>query len=494
MTNMTFMRSGARLIALSLALTLAAGSVAAQEKKPSMPPGQARLIQAWARSLAVQAATYGSAIVAMYNLRDTVAVGPKAKAPPGTIWKFDQIASPKIAEETGYVTPNVNVIYGFGFFDLGQEPVIVTAPDSNGRYYMIEIVDMWDNAFAYAAGKEAGYKGGKYAVVGPGWKGELPAGVKRIEATRWVEMQPRVHVKDQADLAGAVKVMQAITVQGLAQYQGKPAPKPMTYHYEEPRLVPKVASSQLKFVDPLQFWSILSAAMNENPPPQSQIDAFLPQFKYLGMELGKQWKASDVNPLILAEMKIAAQEVGSMMDAAAPLSGKPSNGWDIPPANFGATGADYLTRGLNSVLGLTANTTTEAIYYLATVDGNWKPLNGKTAYTVTFKPPMPYAQAIPPGFWSVTMYDSVTKLTIPNPINRYFLGSDNDMKKNADGSFTMYLQATSPGKDKESNWLPAPKGPFYLLLRNYGPVPEAVEALRSPNAFPMPPIVAVGGK
>src|SRR5208283_1334651 len=195
------------------------GPVVAEDKQPSMPPQQAKLIQDWARSLAVQAATYGSAIVGMYNLRETVAVGPKAKAPPGTIWKFDQIASPKIAEETGYVTPNVDVIYGFGFFDLGQEPVIVTTPDSNGRYYMVEIVDMWDNAFAYAAGKDVGYKGGKYAVVGPGWKGELPADVKRIDApTRWVEIQPRVHVKNQADLDGALEVLKGVTVQGLSQY------------------------------------------------------------------------------------------------------------------------------------------------------------------------------------------------------------------------------------------------------------------------------------
>ena len=480
------------MLAASVALALAAGSVSAQDKQASMPPEQAKLIQAWARSTAVYAATYCSAIVGMYNLRDTVAVRPGAKAPPGTIWKFDQIATPKIAAETGYVTPNVDVIYGFGFYDLGQEPVIVTAPDSDGRYYMIEIVDMWDNAFAYAAGKEIGYKGGKYAVVGPGWKGELPADVKRIDApTRWVEMQPRVRVKDQADLPGAVKVMNAITVQGLSQYQGKAAPTPPTYSYEAPNLVPKIASSQLQFVDPLQFWSLCSAAMNENPPPESQIKAVLPLFKYLGIELGTPWKRENVNPLVLPEMKVAAQQVGSMMDVVGPLAGTPTNGWDAPPVNFGATGADYLTRGINSVLGLTANTTTEAIYTLGALGADGKPLNGKTAYTITFKASNPYIQVIPPGFWSVTMYDGVTKFTVPNPLNRFFLGSANDMKKNADGSVTMYLQATSPGADKESNWLPSPKGPYYLLLRNYAPTPGAIEVLKNTGANPMPPIVPV---
>ncbi len=490
------MRSPSRLIVLLSSLALSAASItgawAQTDKKeaPGMPPEQAKLIQAWARSTSVYAATYASAILGMYNLRDTVAVGSGAKAPPGTIWKFEQIATPDIAAQTGYVTPNVDVIYGFGFFDLSQEPVIVTAPDSDGRYYMIEIVDMWDNAFAYAAGKIVGYKGGKYAVVGPGWKGELPADVKRIDSpTRWVEMQPRVRVKDQADLPGAIKVMHAITVQGLAAYQGKPALKPLAYSYEAPKLVPKIASSQLQFVDPLQFWTLFSAAMNENPPPQSQIESVLPLFKYLGIELGKPWKRENVNPLILSEMKVAAQQAGAMMNVVGPIVGKPSNGWDVPPINFGATGADYLTRGINSVLGLTANTTTEAIYTLGALGADGKPLTGDKAYTITFKASNPYIQVIPPGFWSVTMYDGLTKFTVPNPLNRFFLGSANDMKKNADGSVTMYLQATSPGKDRESNWLPSPKGPYYLLLRNYGPTQDAIDVLKNPSANPMPPIV-----
>ncbi len=492
---MKTLKSGIRLFSLSLALASVAGPALAQAPKRNLPPEQAALIQTWARSTAVYGATYCSAIVGMYNLRDTVAVRPGAKAPPGSMWKFDQIATPAIAAETGYVTPNVDVIYGFGFYDLGKEPVIITAPDSGGRYYMIEIVDMWDNAFAYAAGKEVGYKGGKYAVVGPDWKGELPAGVKRIDsATRWVEMQPRVRVKDQADLPGAIKVMDAIKVQGLSEYQGKPAPATPVYNYEAPRLVPNVASSQLQFVDPMQFWSICAAAINENPPPASQIKAVLPMFKYLGFELGKPWNIDAVKPEVLPEMKIAAQQVGAMMNGLGPIAGNATNGWDAPPVDFGATHADYATRGINSVLGLTANTTTEAIYTLGALGADGAPLDGTKAYTINFKANNPYIQVVPPGFWSVTMYDGKTKFTVPNALNRYFLGSANDMKKNADGSVTMYLQQTSPGKDKEANWLPSPDGPFYLLLRNYAPQTSAVEVLKDTAANPMPPIVPGGGK
>jgi hypothetical protein len=149
----------------------------------------------------VQAATFAAPLVAVYNLRSTVAVGPKPKAPPNTIWRMEDISTPKLAAESGYVSPNLDVIYGFGFADLGAEPVILTAPDSEGRYYMIEIVDMYTNHFAYPAGGANGYKGGKFALVAPGWKGELPVDVKRIDApTRWIELQPRVNVKGASDL------------------------------------------------------------------------------------------------------------------------------------------------------------------------------------------------------------------------------------------------------------------------------------------------------
>jgi hypothetical protein len=128
-------------------------------------------------------------------------------------------------------------------------------------------------------------------------------------------------VKDQADLPGSQKVLAAITVQGLARYQGKPAPKPLTYTYETPRLEPKVASGQLRFVDPRQFWSIFAAAMNENPPPKSQLEALLPNFRYLGIERGKPWDPNKVDPLVLEQMKVAAAEIGPMMNRIAPVVG-----------------------------------------------------------------------------------------------------------------------------------------------------------------------------
>jgi hypothetical protein len=458
--------------------------------QPKASPEQVKAIETWTYTLAVQGATYCAPLVAMYNLRSTVAFGPKPKAKPNEIWRLEDISTPKLSAESGYVSPNVNVIYGFGFADLGAEPVILSAPDSGGRYYMIEIVDMWTNAFAYPAGGASGYKGGKFALVGPGWKGTLPPDVKRIDApTRWVELQPRVYVKDEADLAAARKVLEGVTLQGLSKFTGGTAPAQATYNYELPRMNPKVATSHMQFDDPLQFWSICSAAMNENPPPQSEVTAVLPQFKYLGLELGKQWKPDTVNPLILAQMKKASQQIGGLALGTMPLAGKLANGWVIPPANTGFGGTDYLSRLDVAVFGLTANTVEQAIYYSGVLDGNNHPMTGAKRYTMTLKEPMLYAKPVPPGFWSVTMYDKVTNYSVPNAINRYDLGSQSNLKKNADGTITLYLQHDNPSKDKQSNWLPAPKGPFYLILRNYAPVPELGVALKNPATFEGPPPV-----
>jgi len=254
-----------------------------------------------------------------------------------------------------------------------------------------------------------------------------------------------------------------------------------------PKMNPKVATSHMQFDDPLQFWSIFSAAMNENPPPESEIKSVLPQYKYLGIEFGKQWKPENVNPLILAQMRKAAAAIGDIGYATMPLAGTLKDGWIIPPANTGAGGADYLSRLCVAVFGLTANTPNQAVYYPGPLDGNNQEMTGAKQYTLTLKQPMAYATPVPPGFWSVTMYDKATNYTAANPINRYHLASYDNLKKNADGSITLYLQTANPGPEKEANWLPAPEGPFYLILRDYAPAPEVYEGLKDRATFEGPP-------
>ena len=447
---------------------------------------QVKAFEEWSYSLALQGASWGSPLVTMYALRYNDALGPNAKAPPNSLWRMEDISTPKLSQQSGYVTPNVNVIYGFGFIDLRTEPMIIEAPDSKGRYYMIEIVDMWTNAFSCIGGKATGYKGGRFALVGPDWKGSLPLGVQRIDCpTPWVLIQPRVHIyaNGKLDLPGAKKVLQAITLKGLALFTGRPAPAVPKYDYPAPEPVdPKLPVSVLKYKDRNQFWDLLMVAMNENPPPVDQITALLPLFKPLGLELDQPWDRSKLPSQLLDVMGRAAENIGALL-AKQPM-GKIDQGAFIPPATIGNFGTDYKTRAIIARVGLSANTPEEAVYWMYSFDNQKEPLTGGNRYEMTFKEEIPFYQ---PGFWSITMYDSKNNYTVPNLLNRYMLGSDTpEMKKNADGSFTIYVQNKNPGKEKESNWLPAPLGDFYLIVRAYPPKPETIRILTDPQSWPIP--------
>jgi hypothetical protein len=162
----------------------------------------------------------------------------------------------------------------------------------------------------------------------------------------------------------------------------------------------------------------------------------------------------------------------------------------VPPPTIGNFGTDYANRAFIARNGLTANTPFEAIYWGNVLDSEGKFLRGENRYTMTFKKAIPF---IPPGFWSVTLYDTKDNYTVANPINRYMLGSDTPaLSKNPDGSFTIYIQSDSPGPDKESNWLPSPKsGQFYLIPRAYAPTPDAVHIISDPSSWPVPAVVRV---
>jgi len=332
------------------------GETWATRLPPLVPVEQANLREL-GHSLAQTAAVWGFSLPTFYALRYDDALGTHPKAPPGDIWRMSDISTPKLSEEAGYVTPNVNTVYGFGFMDLGPEPIILTVPNSHGRYYMVETLDAYFNAFAYPAGVQSGYDGGTYALIGPGWKGTLPAGIRRINSpTRWVLLQPRVHMKNPEDLPGAKQVLSEITTEPLSKYLGTPAPAPVKYDYPVPDFAdPKLPVSANNYKDPLQFWEILSRMLNENPPPQDQIAALVPIFAPLGIELGKQWDRTKVNPDILAGMKQAAEEIGMKTMVLIP-PGQMKNGWVFCWPSTGNFRTDYMNRATIDRWGLTANT------------------------------------------------------------------------------------------------------------------------------------------
>ncbi|WP_062227629.1 DUF1254 domain-containing protein [Aureimonas frigidaquae] len=446
-------------------------------------------VRNYAYTLAVQATVWGTPAVTLYGLRYNDALREGANAKPNAFWRMEDVSTPELSEKSGYVSPNVNTVYGFGFMDLGPEPIILTVPNSNGRYYMVEILDMYTNAFAYAGGVATGYEGGTFALIGPGWKGDLPAGVKRIYSpTRWVMLQPRVHIKNPSDLEGARETLSAITVTGTSEYLGKEPLAPVDYDYPVPEYSdPKLPVSINSFKDPLQFWEILSNVINENPPPEAEVKALLPLFAPLGLELGKQWDRSKVNPLFLDAMKQAAEEISTKTLPAFPPGGL-RNGWNWFWPSTGNFRTDYLNRALVTRWGLSGNTLEEAIYVGLFLDSENQPTMGENKYTITFLPP-PFKE---PGFWSFTMYDASNLYTVPNPLNRYTLGSDNDLITNDDGTVTLYLQHESPGKDKEANWLPTPaSGRFLSGIRAYAPDQQLIEGVYDRAIYDLPPAIKV---
>lgn len=448
----------------------------------------------WNYSLALQAATWGSPLVTMYALRYHDALSQTAKAPPNTIWRMSDILTPQRAEEAGYTTPEVNVIYGFGFMDLRQEPIVLSVPNSEGRYYKVQIVDMWTNAFAYVGGTATGYQGGTFVLVGPNWKGDLPPNIQRIDCpTPWVLVQPCVHVYKEKvfDLPGAKEVLAAVKLEGLSTYLGKGAPPPLPYEGIAPDPVdPKLSTSVLNYKDPLQFWEILNLAMNENPPPQEQITALLPLFQSLGIGMGISFDRSKLSSSCLQAMKQAAMDVSQIL-AEIPY-GILYRGAAIPPSTVGNFGTDYKTRAIMARIDLTVDTPQEAVTWMYLNDNQGAPLTGKTAYTLTFQKGIPFYK---PGFWSLTLYSQATNYPIVNPINRYMVGSDlSQLKKNPDGSLTIYIQSTNPGKDKETNWLPSPVEPFYLVAMVYAPEPSLIQVLSNTWGWTIPAIQVQGGK
>lgn len=250
---------------------------------------------------------------------------------------------------------------------------------------------------------------------------------------------------------------------------------------------PLLPVSVLDFKDPLQFWEILATAMNENPPPKTEIEGLLPMFVPLGLEFGKPWDRSKVDPITLQQMARAAQDVPKILEDM-PF-GRLTNGWFIPPPTIGDPKMDYRIRAIIARIGLTANVPQEAVYYALATDADGNVPTGAKNYTMTFKPAPPY---IKPGLWQLRMFDGESHYPIENPIKRYVIGSDvKELKQEADGSVIIYIQPDSPGKDKESNWLPAPKGPMFIVLAEYPPGEAVVKSLSDPNAYVPPMAVPV---
>lgn len=418
---------------------------------------------------------YGLPLVMNYAVMNEYAVDPNSsqfKAPFNQIKNLARVFTYK---DTAVITPNSDTPYSFLWLDLRAEPMVISVPAiAKNRYYSIMLADSHTYNYGYIGSRATGSNAGHYMIVGPDWTGEKPGGIDKVfrSATPFSLAAYRTQVFNAADLPNIEKIQAQYKAQPLSAFLDQPA-SPAAPQVD----FPPATSAGIK----ANFWSYLNAAL-QYIPDTDEDQAIRARLARMGVGPGKAFDLKDL-PLDHQQAIAEAMRAGDDKEATFLASGMTDiNGWQVGslPGDRAHYNGDWVKRAATAKAGLYGNDAAEAMYPLTRVDGTGKTLDGsKHNYTLTFP-----AGQLPPvnAFWSVTMYDGKTQYLIENPVNRYLINSPMvpDMKKNADGSLTLYIQKDSPGKDKEANWLPAPNDEIYLVMRLYWPKP----ATENPSILP----------
>jgi len=434
------------------------------------------------RSIAEEGFIYGLPIVMGYAAMYEFAVDRNSgqfKAPFNEILNEHRVFTYK---DTAIVSPNSDTPYSVVWMDLRAEPIVLSVPAvEKSRYYSVQLCDGNTFNYGYIGSRTTGNGAGDYMVVGPDWKGETPAGIEKVfqSSTQFSIAIYRTQLFNPKDMPNVKKVQEGYKVQPLSAYLKKPAP-PAAPAIDFPKIDKELVKKN--------FFEYLDFALQFAPPgpEEKEIRAKLAR---IGIGAGRTFDFKDLSLEHKAEVALGMKSGEEKVTKAADNIGKDINGWRIGSA-FGDRAfynGNWLLRAAAAKAGLYGNDAAEAVYPLSRSDGDGQPLDGsKQNYTLTFA-----AGQYPPvrAFWSVTMYDGKTQLLIKNPIDRYLINSTMlpGMKKNPDGSLTIYIQKESPGKAKESNWLPAPDGPIYLGMRLYWPKTEQPSILPPGEGTWQPP-------
>ena len=415
----------------------------------------------------VEAVVYGLPLVIMDITKEKTTNVAKPEGFAAPINQFVNVRAFPDASFKDVVRANVDTLYSSAFLDLSAEPVVLSVPDTQGRYYLIPMIDAWTNIFASPGKRTTGTKAGHFAITGPGWSGTLPKGVTELKSpTNMVWIIGRTQTNGPKDYAAVHKVQDGYKLVPLSAF-GKPyTPPPGTVDPAIDMKTPPV--EQLKKMTAEAFFTRMAMLLKANPPPASEAP-LLDKLKAIGIVPGEKWDASKLDPAVAKGMSQSVSVALEKLEAASKETGAPINGWRVPPMILGNFGSEYGPRAVVALIGLGANLPQDAVYPSAFVDGEGKPLDGANRYVVHFD-----KDATPPvnAFWSITMYNA-DSFFVANPINRYAVSSWMPFKKNTDGSLDLYIQHDSPGKDKESNWLPADAKSFNVTLRMYWPKEKA---------------------
>ena len=381
---------------------------------------------------------------------------------------------------TEVVRPNADTLYSMLWFDVSKEPLMIHVPDSGDRYYLLQAMDMWTDVFASPGWRTTGTHVGNFLVTPRGWSGTVPAGFTQIEApTPYVWIIGRTKTDGPSDYDAVHKIQAGYKVTPLTEW-GK-SPKPVEVKIASSVDMKTPPKTQMDTMQADQFF-VYAAELLKLHPPHLTDQPIIAQLMRIGFERGKSFDITKVDPVVKKALEDAPAAGQKLMEWKLPTLARVVNYWSLNTDTVGVYGNYYLKRAIVAQFGLGANLPEDAIYPINLADETGKPLDGASKYTIHFD-----KGATPPvnAFWSLTLYDS-DGFQVANSLNRFAVSSWMPFKYNPDGSLDIYFQNESPGKDREANWLPAPKAAFNLTMRLYGPKSEVLTGKWNP-----PPVTKV---
>jgi hypothetical protein len=438
-----------------------------------------------AHAIAVDAYVYLYSLVTMDITRKQLTnIEPGKGALGGPMNAFVNASTFPAADFKAVVRPNFDTLYSSAYLDLTKEPVVVSVPDTGGRYYLLPMLDMWSDVFASPGWRTTGTQAGNFLVAPPGWRPDLrdrfidelklPKETQRIDApTPYVWIIGRTKTDGPPDYDAVHKIQAGFKITPLSQW-GK-SPEPVTVKVDPAVDMKTPPKLQVDTMAAGKYFAYAAELMKLHPshPTDQPIVA---QMKRIGFEPGKSFDIATLDPAVKKGIESAPEDARILMEWKMPTLARVANGWSMNTDTMGVYGNYYLKRALVAQFGLGANLPEDAIYPINLGDETGKPLEGANRYSIHFdKGAAPPARA----FWSITLYDQ-QGFQVANNLNRFAVSSWMPFKYNADGSLDLYFQNESPGKDNEANWLPAPKGPFNLTMRLYSPRSEALTGKWNP--------------
>jgi len=438
-----------------------------------------------ARKIAMDAYVYGYSLITSEVTRVQMSNVAKADGLHAPAGQFVHVRRYPGADYRGVSAPNADTLYSVAWLDLGAEPMVFSHPDMGDRYFLFPMYSLWMPVVDSPGRRTAGGGARTYLITGPGWHGKVPEGMAEIRSpTRHLVMLGRTYADGTAaDYAKANALQDQYRLTPLSSY-GKPYrpvaasvdPAPGFSMTDKPQTVILNMGTE-------GYFDAMARLMCKDAPPSPEDAPLIARMARIGIVPCRPIAMDRLGPEARAALADLPRAALREIEANKGRIGKPVGGWIISKG-LGRYGIDYMKRAAVAAFGWPANLQEDAVYSYAETDSEGRPLGGSRNYTLTFA-----RGQLPPvdGFWSLTMY-KVDRgwWFVPNPLNRFTISQRDQLKYNPDGSLTLYLQSKSPGKNREANWLPAPKGAFVPMLRMFGPktaMPSVIDGSWRPPAI-----------